>query len=458
MTSQATAPVEPEEMSSMRRLAFAMGAPGYVAIDKVATGMLLYFYLPPPDRGLESLVSEETFLGALTAFGLAMLIARSVASIASPIVGHASDSSTSRFGRRRSFMLYGLVPMSLLPALAYWPPGAPGSTLNMVFLTLLMSCFYLFATMYTGPHEALMPEIARSAEDRARLSRTLAMAAFPMAALLMAWPRGIDWGRSMGLDATESIRWIAVGLCGTTFLLCAIPLFIIDERRFTHAEPSQLAMRETLASALGERPFLVFLLSHLLFALATSFIFPALPYMATVLLGRSEGFAFDLGAAVGGMLGVGYAIVPRLVGRIDSKHLMIGCFASFGLAASALGLIRPDVPGGPNDSWNLTVAFLSLGAMGIPLAGASILPNVLLGQIIDRDREQTGTNRSAVFIGLMRSLDRWAFGLAAAVIAFLFARFGKSPSEPDGVLLIGPIAGVAGLLSALIFTRYRVKE
>jgi hypothetical protein len=40
------------------------------------------------------------------------------------------------------------------------------------------------------------------------------------------------------------------------------------------------------------------------------------------------------------------------------------------------------------------------------------------------------------------------------VIAFLFARFGKSPAEPLGVLLIGPIAGVAALLSALIFFRF----
>ncbi|MCP5043354.1 MAG: MFS transporter, partial [bacterium] len=100
------------------------------------------------------------------------------------------------------------------------------------------------------------------------------------------------------------------------------------------------------------------------------------------------------------------------------------------------------------------IAFLALGLMGIPLAGSSILPNVLLGQIIDEDRERTGTNRSATFVGLVRAFDKWAFGLAAALIAFLFSRFGKSPSEPLGVLMIGPIAGAAGLISAVIFSRF----
>jgi GPH family glycoside/pentoside/hexuronide:cation symporter len=445
---------QPEVMSATRRLAFALGSPGHVAIDKVVTGILLYFYLPPPDRGLESPVSEETFFGALTAFGLAMLIARTVDSLASPLIGHASDRSQSRLGRRRSFMIYGLVPMAILPLLAYWPPGAAGSTFNMLWLTVLISIYYLSATMYTGPREALIPEIARSAEDRARLSRTMSLAAFPVAGLLMAWPKGIDWGRSMGLDATDSIRWIVAILCVLGLVLCAIPLFFIDERRFTHSEPSDLAMRETLRAAVRNHPFVVFLVTHLLFALATALIFPALPYMATVLLGRSEGFAFELGASLGTMMGVGYAVIPRLLRYVDSKTLMIACFGIFGVASAALGLLEPDAPGGPNDSRNLAIAFIALGGMGIPLAGASILPSVLLGRIIDDDRDETGSNRSAVFVGIVRAFDKWAYGLAAAVIAFLFARFGKSPAEPLGVLLIGPIAGVSALLSALLFFRF----
>jgi len=441
-------------MSAARRLAFALGTPGHTLVDKVVTGILLYFYLPPPDRGLESQVSEETFFGALTAFGLAMLIARAVDSLASPLIGHASDRSRSALGRRRSFMIYGLVPMAVLPLFAYWPPGAAGSTVNVLWLTVLLSGYYVFSTMYSGPHEALIPEIARDAEDRARLSRTVSLAAFPVAGLLMAWPKGIDWGRAMGLDPTESIRWIVVILCALTLVFCAVPLFAIDERRFTHSTPSELPMRETLRSAIRNHPFVVFLVAHLLFALATALIFPALPYMATVLLGRSEGFAFELGASLGGMMAVGYAVVPRLLRFFDSKSLMVACFAMFGVASAALGLIRPDQPGGAQDSRNLAIAFLALGSMGIPLAGASILPSVLLGRIIDDDRTRTGSNRSAVFVGLVRAFDKWAYGLAAAVIAFLFARFGKSPAEPLGVLLIGPIGAVSALLAALIFFRF----
>jgi len=134
----------PEQMSTRRRLAFTAGAPGFLAIERVAAGILLYFYLPPPDRGLVPQVPEETFLGAFTAFGLAMIIARSVDSAAALVVGHASDRSRSRWGRRRSFMLYGIVPMVSLPLLAYWPPRAAGSPVNVVWLTVMLSLFYVF--------------------------------------------------------------------------------------------------------------------------------------------------------------------------------------------------------------------------------------------------------------------------------------------------------------------------
>jgi GPH family glycoside/pentoside/hexuronide:cation symporter len=444
----------PEKMSTRRRLAFAAGAPGCIAIERVATGILLYFYLPPPGRGLEPQVPEETFLGAFTAFGLAMIIARSVDSAAALVVGHASDRSRSRWGRRRSFMLYGIVPMVGLPLLAYWPPRAAGSAVNVVWLTVLLSLFYVFATMYTGPHGALVPEIARSDDERARLSRLMALVSFPMAGLLMAWPRGLDWGRAAGLGATESIRWIVVALAATSFALCLIPFFAIDERRFAPSPPAELPLREALASTLRNRPFQIFLAAHIFFALGTSLIFPALPYIATVLLGRSEGFAFDLGASLGGMMALGFAVIPRLVRRFGSRIVMVACFGLFAVASGSLGLLRPDVPGGPDDAWNLAVAFAALGGMGIPLAGVSILPNVLLGQLIDDDARRTGANRSAIILGVVRAFDKWAYGLAAALIAFLFARFGKSPDEPLGVLLIGPIGGAVGLLSAVLFRHF----
>ena len=104
-----------------------------------------------------------------------------------------------------------------------------------------------------------------------------------------------------------------------------------------------------LASVLANRPFRIFLGAHVLFASAASLIFPVLPYLATVLLGRSEGFAFDLSASLGLMIAVGYAIVPRLLGSLRPKKILLISFFIFGAAAAALGMIEPSGPGQPPD-------------------------------------------------------------------------------------------------------------
>ena len=70
------------------------------------------------------------------------------------------------------------------------------------------------------------------------------------------------------------------------------------------------------------------------------------------------------------------------------------------------------------------------------------------------DRQETGASRAALYYGVQGFLVKWVLGLGAAIVAFLFSRFGNSFTEPLGVLLIGPVAAGASLLAALGFARY----
>jgi len=68
-----------------------------------------------------------------------------------PVVGGASDRSRSRLGRRRIFLLWGMAPMCLLPALLFWPPAEPGSVANAWWAGGLLSLYFFFFTVYVGP-------------------------------------------------------------------------------------------------------------------------------------------------------------------------------------------------------------------------------------------------------------------------------------------------------------------
>ncbi len=442
-------------MSSARRLAYALGVGGYQISDRVVIVIALYYYLPPPGVGLQAQVSQEIFLGVLTAFGVAMLVGRIFDSVSDPLVGYSSDRSRSRLGRRRGFLIYGIVPMVVLPALLFWPPGAAGSGLNAVTLAVLLAGYFIAFTVYVAPYLALLPELATDSRDRVRLSTLLGVVSFPVVGLYgAAWPYGIDLGREFGLSSEDAVRAVVVVSLLMAFVLCLLPILAVDERRFTTTVSPQLPFKQAILRTFSNRPFLLYLAAELLFVLGTTLMTPIPVYYATVILGRSVGFAASMMLAVFGTTLIGFLIIGRVSDRIGARRGMIACNLIFAVAVGSLGLLRPDVPGGPHDATNLLILFSAMATLGIAVPGFLVLPYVIISQVIDYDTVQTGSNRSAMYFGVQGFLIKWMYGIAGAVIAFLFARYGNSPQQPLGVLLVAPIGALACLLSALVLMFY----
>jgi hypothetical protein len=59
-----------------------------------------------------------------------------------------------------------------------------------------------------------------------------------------------------------------------------------------------------------------------------------------------------------------------------------------------------------------------------------------------------------MFFGVQGLLTKWVYGLSTWCLAFLLARYGNSPEEPLGVLLVGPVAAVLCLLSLCLYAFY----
>lgn len=448
-----------ESMSTMRRVLYALGATGFQITDRIVVAVSLYFYLPPGGRGLEPLISTEVYAFGLTAYGIAMLWGRLFDMWADPFVGYASDRSRSPLGRRRAFLIYGVVPMVVLPVLLFWPPGPPGSSANAYWLAGIVAAYFVFFTVYVAPYLALIPEIAWDERERVRLAAIMAGVSFPVLTVFgAAWAIGIDWGRALGLSTAESVRWIVVVSSIVAFILCLAPILAVDERRFARNVPSTLPLLESVKLTFRNRGFVHYLVAQLPFILGVNMIGPALVYYATVVFGRSEGFAVYLGVALVLPTIIGFALVNLLTRRFGAKGTMTFCVGLFAVTLASLWWLVPDVPGGPHDRANLVLMFATLTINGLPLAGFLVLPPVLIGQLTDWDEAHTGANRAAIYFGMQGFITKLPYGVSAAILAYLFQSFGASPEEPLGVVLVGPIAGGFCLLSMLLFLLYPERE
>jgi GPH family glycoside/pentoside/hexuronide:cation symporter len=444
-----------QPLSPLRRFAYACGSPGFSVSDRIVVAVAFYFYLPPGDSDLPAQLPTEPLLFGLTGLGAAMLVARIFDSLADPVVGHFSDRSRARIGRRRVWMLLGIVPMCATPVLVFWPPGPPGSTQNWLWLTGLLSVYFVAFTAYVAPYLALQPELARSEPERVRLATLVGILTLPVAGVFgFGWTAMVDWGVGHGLSTEDAIRLLVViaSVCG--FALCALPLLAVDERRHTVSRSSDLPFRRALFETLANRSFMLYLGAQILFIFGMNLLQPAVPYYAEVLLGRSLAFSAQLGGALFAGIILGFPVTGLLSRSLGAKRTMLTAVAFFGAALGIMTLIVPDVPGGPHDAQNLVIVHLGMFCAGIPISAFVILPNVLLGQIIDADEVRTGANRSAIYFGMQGLATKWVYGASAAALAALMSRYGNSIEEPLGVWLVSPVAGAACLMSALLYTLY----
>jgi len=91
---------------------------GISIINASILGFVLYFYLT---EGMTGLTLEPLIIGALV--GTALMVGRIVDAFVNPIVGWLSDNTRWKtWGRRRPFVIIGIIPMTISFILLFNPP------------------------------------------------------------------------------------------------------------------------------------------------------------------------------------------------------------------------------------------------------------------------------------------------------------------------------------------------
>ena len=87
-----------------------------------------------------------------------------------------------------------------------------------------------------------------------------------------------------------------------------------------------------------------------------------------------------------------------------------------------------------------------------------MLPHVLISQLIDEDESRTGASRAAMFFGMQGFFTKWMYGLSLWLFTLLLSRYGNSPEEAGGLILVGPVAAACSLLALVVYSRYPERE
>jgi GPH family glycoside/pentoside/hexuronide:cation symporter len=425
---------------------------GWSILVNIIGVMLPYYYLPPDSAGWSPLISQVTVFGIFNLLAIIATAGRLSDAVYDPFIGQQSDRSKHKRGRRIPFMMWSFIPAVICCALVFSPPDAISSTANAWWLVVTLTLFFIAATTYIIPCNALLPELAHTPEARVRLA-TLQQVGFVIGIVIASSTNNLADAMQYVFHIDDAHRIDAVrraieALCivGAVFLF--VPVLIIDERKYCKAKPSHLPLLGAIRATLKNKNFLLYAAADFSWYMALYIITSGLLYYVTVLAGEKESLGVVLmGTMVAGSL-VFYPLIVSWANKFGKKKLVLIAFGVLAVVcASVYGLGKYPIP-------NQLQLFLFVGLAAFPLAALGILPPAILGDIASEDAARTGENREGLFFAVKYFVVKLGQTFGIAVFAMLTV-LGKDPGHDTGLRVSGFV--VAGLCigAALLFSRFK---
>lgn len=436
-----------------KQLAYACGMIGWSIMANIIIVMLPYFYLPPNNAGLTTLVPQLLLFGIFNIMSVITASGRLVDAFFDPFIASLSDKSENRRGRRIPFMKWAVLPAALFCGLTFYPMVKGESIHNAYWLTFTLICFFMGATAYIIPYNALLPELTRTGSERVKLS-SLQQVGFVIGIILSAMVNNFaDWvQRFAGTPNRDTaVQYTIWGLAIFAGLVMLIPVFAIDEKRYSNGHPSHLSLLPAIQKTFENRNFKYYLISDFSYYMALSIISSGLLFFLKSLLNLPESMGGELMATMVLVSLLFYPLVNYLSQKIGKKPIVLFSFGLLSLIFVAIFFLGK-LPLTPQAQIYTLVISASF-----PLASLGILPNAILAEIAQNEAKRTGENREGMFFAVKYLFVKLGQTLGIALFAFLTI-YGKDPGNNYGLRLNGICGCVLCLLAFVFFSRFRERR
>jgi GPH family glycoside/pentoside/hexuronide:cation symporter len=325
---------------------------------------------------------------------------------------------------------------------------------NAFWITITLVGFFMGATTYIIPYNALLPELTDTAAEKVKLS-SFQQVGFVIGIIISALVNNFAdlVQRFFDVPTRDSaVQYTIWGLAVFAGLIMMIPVLAIDESKYlVSKKPSHLPILQAIRKTFSQRNFKYYLISDFSFYMALSIISSGLLFFVTVLLHLPE----SMGGLLMGTMVVGSLVFYPLINYISRKHgkknLVLFSFALLSLIFAMIYFL-----GKFPFSAKVQVYTMVLLA-SFPLASLGILPTAILAEIAERDARITGENREGMFFAVKFLFVKLGQTLGIALFAFLTV-YGKDPGHDYGLRLNGICGFVLCLIAFVFFTRFRERK
>ncbi len=397
--------------------------------ERIPTGQILIFSAPVLGVFVGSALTSmyllkfatDVLLVAPAVMGAILLAGRIWDAVSDPLVGHLSDRTRTRFGRRRPWFLASAIPLGLSIVALWSPPRELSGPALVAWITASFLLFFTFYTTFRVPHMAFAAELSRGYHDRTRVFGL--MQAMESLGMMLAA------GALFLLESAEDPRGPAAGIsvaigAGGAVLILLTTAAMREREEFQErgARSSASAFGDVLGNPHARILVGVFLLEQLGF----SVLVILLPYVSDyVLVTPGSTAAYIFGALVTLLLSIPVWLAaarrwgkkPVWLFSILGKMVVFGGFFFMG----------------EGDFLWVMAGTILFGAM----AGCgSVVGPSLKADVVDWDEGRTGERKEGAYFATWNFAQKAAGGVAGWLTGTMLSVFGFEPNvaQSEGTL------------------------
>ena len=373
---------------------------------------------------------------------IAIFIGRSWDYINDPIFGHLSDRTRTKWGRRRPYLLFGMLPLVITFSMLWWKPPWEGAIALAAYYSVAYILFEAANTLLYMPYFALTPELTSDYDERTSL--TTYRMFFSILGSLIAFTIPLIM---VGSFTPENVSKVIT--MGVVFgIISALPMLLVffgTKERQDYMEKEKPGLKQSLKSAWQNKPFRYGLAIFLATWISVEILQTSLLFFIKYVVKREP--QNDIIMATIFVVALFALPVWDWVSRRWSKRRAY----IFGIAFWAVVQI---VMITVNSTTGLGLILTLCALAGVGVAAAHVLPWAILPDAIEWDEYQTGERHEGMFYSLTTLTKKIATSIALPLVLLLLEATGyvanapqQAPSAIMGIrVAIGPIPAVLLLI------------